>query len=70
MYAYMYVCMFIYIYIYIYIYTYIHIHIHIYIYKYIKKPPIHLLFSLQKCLFDENFIFLHILNSNFLSIFW
>ena len=70
----MYVC--VYVYIYIYIYTYIHIHIHIYIYiyiyiyKYIKKPPINLLFSLQKCLFDENFIFLHILSSNFLSIFW
>ena len=30
------------------------LYIYIYIYKYIKKPPIHLLFSLHKCLFDEN----------------
>ena len=32
----------------------VYIYIYIYIYKYIKKPPIHLLFSLHKCLFDEN----------------
>ena len=46
------VCLYIYIYTYIYIYIYIYTHIHIN--KYIKKPPIHLLFSLHKCLFDEN----------------